>query len=249
MQITDIRAMQSTTRLDCPQRNARGSRNERTFAFVVVETDAGLTGLGDAYGDQALMPTIIERRLRPMAIGLDPSNIDAVWCRLFASRAFGRSAAQCCAASAPSKWPAGISVSTRKGSPSATSPAGSAWPRRFIRCPHCRARMDGVRSDRHAGVVGALHRPGRLAFRAPGHSRLRRGHLALALANAEAAGVKIAGCVVADRTELERLQHFDDEIRLQAAEPVAGPLHKESGQSFPMCRSCVKRLRRMPADQ
>src|SRR3954447_26341850 len=88
MQITDVRTIQLTRRLDRPQRNSREGRSERTFTFVLVETDAGLTGLGDAFGDQALMPTIIERRLRPMALGLDPCDVDAVWRRIFASRAF-----------------------------------------------------------------------------------------------------------------------------------------------------------------
>jgi D-galactarolactone cycloisomerase len=88
MHITDVRAVQLARRLDRPQRNSREGRTERTFTFVLVETDAGLTGLGDAFGDQALMPTIIERRLGPMAIGLDPCDIDAVWRQLFASRAF-----------------------------------------------------------------------------------------------------------------------------------------------------------------
>src|SRR5262249_20416279 len=88
MQITNVRAVQMTRKLDRPQRNSREGRGERTFTFVLVETDAGLTGLGDAYGDQALMPTIIERRLGPMARGLDPCNIDGLWRRLFASRAF-----------------------------------------------------------------------------------------------------------------------------------------------------------------
>jgi L-alanine-DL-glutamate epimerase-like enolase superfamily enzyme len=88
MQITEVRTVQLARWLDRPQRNAREGRSERTFTFVMVETDAGLTGLGDAFGDQALMPTIIERRLRPMALGLDPCAIDAVWRRLFASRAF-----------------------------------------------------------------------------------------------------------------------------------------------------------------
>jgi L-alanine-DL-glutamate epimerase-like enolase superfamily enzyme len=88
MRITDVRALQLSRRLDRPQRNAREGRSERTFTFVLVETDAGLTGLGDAFGDHALMPTIIERRLRPMALGLDPCDIAAVWRRLFASRAF-----------------------------------------------------------------------------------------------------------------------------------------------------------------
>ena len=72
---------ETARRLDRPQRNSRESRSERTFTFVLVETDAGLTGLGDAYGDQALMPTIVERRLRPMALGLDPCDAGAVWRR------------------------------------------------------------------------------------------------------------------------------------------------------------------------
>src|SRR5262245_16150029 len=88
MRITDVRAVQLTRRLDRPQRNAREGRGERTFTFVLVETDAGLTGLGDAFGDQVLMPTILERRLRPMALGLDPCDQGALWRRLFASRAF-----------------------------------------------------------------------------------------------------------------------------------------------------------------
>jgi D-galactarolactone cycloisomerase len=88
MRITEVRAVQVARPLDRPQRNAREGRSERTFTFVLVETDAGLTGLGDAFGDQALMPTVIERRLRPMALGLDPCDIGAVWRRLFASRAF-----------------------------------------------------------------------------------------------------------------------------------------------------------------
>jgi L-alanine-DL-glutamate epimerase-like enolase superfamily enzyme len=88
MQITEVRTVQLARRLDRPQRNSREARSERTFTFVLVETDAGLTGLGDAFGDQTLMPAILERRLRPMALGLDPCDIDTVWRRLFASRAF-----------------------------------------------------------------------------------------------------------------------------------------------------------------
>jgi L-alanine-DL-glutamate epimerase-like enolase superfamily enzyme len=88
MKITRVFAVQLARRFPRPQRNSREGRAERRFTFVLVETDAGLTGLGDAYGDQALMPAIIERRLGPMAVGLDPSDIDALWQRLFASRAF-----------------------------------------------------------------------------------------------------------------------------------------------------------------
>jgi L-alanine-DL-glutamate epimerase-like enolase superfamily enzyme len=37
------------------------------------------------------MPAIIEHRLRPMSLGLDPCDVDSVWRRLFASRAFWES--------------------------------------------------------------------------------------------------------------------------------------------------------------
>src|SRR6266550_3340206 len=68
MKITQVRAVQLARPLDRPQRNSREGRAERWFTLVLVETDAGLTGVGDAFGDQALMPTIIERRLGPMAV-------------------------------------------------------------------------------------------------------------------------------------------------------------------------------------
>jgi D-galactarolactone cycloisomerase len=88
MKITGVRCVQLVRRLERPQRNACSTRHERSFTFVLVDTDAGLTGLGDAYGDQAIMPAIVERRLGPMAVGLDPLDIDAVWKKLFASREF-----------------------------------------------------------------------------------------------------------------------------------------------------------------
>ncbi len=88
MQITKVHAVQLTRPLERTQRNSRDSRDQRTFTFVVVETDAGLTGIGDAFGDQGLMPAIIERRLGPMATGLDPTDIAGLWDKLFASRAF-----------------------------------------------------------------------------------------------------------------------------------------------------------------
>jgi L-alanine-DL-glutamate epimerase-like enolase superfamily enzyme len=88
MKITNVRAVQLTRRLDRPQRNSLEARSERKFTFVIVETDAGLTGIGDAFGDQALMPTIIERRLGPMAVGLDPRDTGALFTHLLASRVF-----------------------------------------------------------------------------------------------------------------------------------------------------------------
>src|SRR3954449_12735059 len=88
MKITDVRCVQFARRLDRVQRNSCSARRERRFTLVLVETDAGLTGLGDAFGDPLLMPAILQRRLGPMAVGLDPLDTAAVWQKLFASREF-----------------------------------------------------------------------------------------------------------------------------------------------------------------
>jgi D-galactarolactone cycloisomerase len=88
MKITEVHAVQLTRRFDRPQRNSREERSERKFTFVVVKTDVGLTGLGDAFGDPALMPTIIDCRLGPMVVGLDPCDIETLMARLLASRVF-----------------------------------------------------------------------------------------------------------------------------------------------------------------
>ncbi|MBT6276480.1 MAG: mandelate racemase/muconate lactonizing enzyme family protein [Chromatiales bacterium] len=88
MKITKVSAVRLCRPLERPQRNAQGGRSERVFTFVVVETDSGLTGVGDAFGDDSLMETIIERRIGPMSIGLDPTDIPALWQKLFASRAY-----------------------------------------------------------------------------------------------------------------------------------------------------------------
>ena len=92
MKITAIHAVQRVRHLTRPMRNAQGESDRRRFTFVIVETDAGVTGIGDAFGDPLLMPTIIERRLAPAAIGLDPLDIETLWRRLFASGSFWETA-------------------------------------------------------------------------------------------------------------------------------------------------------------
>ncbi len=88
MKITAIRTIQLRRTLSRVQRNSLDARQERRFTFVIVETDAGFRGIGDAFGNQALMGPIIERRLANMAIGLDPFDIEALWKKLFSSSPF-----------------------------------------------------------------------------------------------------------------------------------------------------------------
>ena len=63
MKVTDVRPVTLRRPLATPQANAKNSRSVRTHVLVVVETDAGISGLGDAFGDPNLMGPIIERRL------------------------------------------------------------------------------------------------------------------------------------------------------------------------------------------
>jgi L-alanine-DL-glutamate epimerase-like enolase superfamily enzyme len=107
MKITAVRSVQLAKACSRTQRNSRSARNERRFTFVIVETDAGLTGLGDAYGDQAIVEPILHRRLASMAVGLDPRDTAAVWNKLFASREFweiGGSALCCISAIEVACW-------------------------------------------------------------------------------------------------------------------------------------------------
>jgi len=86
MRIADIKIVRLRRPLERPQRTSRGERSQRRFTLVLVETDTGITGIGDAYGDQVLMGPIIER-LKTIAIGLDPTDPAELWRKLY-ERAF-----------------------------------------------------------------------------------------------------------------------------------------------------------------
>ncbi len=88
MKITQVEIFVLEKPLARPQRNSKGSRTSRKFTLVRVHCDQGLTGLGDAYGDQAIMACILRHRLAPAVLGADPRRIDLLWQRLFESRAF-----------------------------------------------------------------------------------------------------------------------------------------------------------------
>ena len=63
MKITDVRTVQLSRPLDQPQRTAQGGRIQRVFIFVLVETDAGIVGVGDAFGDDLLMEHILGKSI------------------------------------------------------------------------------------------------------------------------------------------------------------------------------------------
>jgi D-galactarolactone cycloisomerase len=56
-----------------------GVRNFRSTTLVQIETDDGFTGFGSCSGNGTLIETIIAHVLRPLVIGMDPTNIDEIW--------------------------------------------------------------------------------------------------------------------------------------------------------------------------
>lgn len=72
-----------------PSANFMGvRRREGQFStFVVVETDEGVSGLGEAWGlpDPLVSATIAERLLAPLLIGQDPYAIDHLWEQMYQS--------------------------------------------------------------------------------------------------------------------------------------------------------------------
>jgi D-galactarolactone cycloisomerase len=56
-----------------------GVRSTRSAALVRVETDSGISGIGSCSGNGELIEFIIRKILKPLLIGMDPTDIDAIW--------------------------------------------------------------------------------------------------------------------------------------------------------------------------
>ncbi|MBI2201593.1 MAG: hypothetical protein HYU43_06600, partial [Armatimonadetes bacterium] len=75
MKISDVRChLMSVPRPDGP-----GAC--RNWLFVEVETDAGLTGLGEATTEyhELAVKAQIEAELRPRLLGMNPAEIERIW--------------------------------------------------------------------------------------------------------------------------------------------------------------------------
>jgi D-galactarolactone cycloisomerase len=81
MKITDIQ----TIRLRAPiPRDGQvfsrsGVRSTRSTTLVRVDTDEGISGIGSCSGNSELIEVIVAKVLKPLLIGMDPTDIDAVW--------------------------------------------------------------------------------------------------------------------------------------------------------------------------
>ena len=75
MKITEIRAYV----MNVPAADAETPR--RNWIFVEVETDAGVTGIGEATTEHHEMAVAaqVETALKPRLLGMDPTDVEQVW--------------------------------------------------------------------------------------------------------------------------------------------------------------------------
>jgi L-alanine-DL-glutamate epimerase-like enolase superfamily enzyme len=81
MKITDLRTIR--LRAEIPSEgqvlSRSGIRHSRSATLVQVETDKAVTGLGSCSGNGELIEFIVAKVLKPLLIGMDPTEIDAIW--------------------------------------------------------------------------------------------------------------------------------------------------------------------------
>ena len=81
MKITDVKTIR--LRAEIPREgqvfSRSGVRNARTTTLVQIETDEGIAGLGSCSGNGELIEVIVGKVLKPLLLGMDPTQIDEIW--------------------------------------------------------------------------------------------------------------------------------------------------------------------------
>ncbi len=95
MKITTVRVHVLKSALDRPFAFSQGWVRQRSATLVEIETDAGITGWGEAFA-QGLEPpeiaaAVVTHALTPLVEGADPLDTEVLWHRMYhASRDYGR---------------------------------------------------------------------------------------------------------------------------------------------------------------
>lgn len=81
MKITDVQTIRLRAPIptDGQVFSRSGVRSMRSATLVQIDTDDGIYGLGSASGNGELIETIVGKVLKPLLLGMDPTNIDAIW--------------------------------------------------------------------------------------------------------------------------------------------------------------------------
>jgi L-alanine-DL-glutamate epimerase-like enolase superfamily enzyme len=82
MKITDVKVHVLAKKCATRVHASRGAGEYRFHAIVEVETDEGISGLGEGIGNASLVKTIVDTGLRDLAIGLDPFDVAVVYEKL-----------------------------------------------------------------------------------------------------------------------------------------------------------------------
>jgi D-galactarolactone cycloisomerase len=84
MEITDVQVLMLEVDLNDPAGVSRNRElDSRAAALIVIETDTGITGIGEGVGPEPyIVETIVEEKYRPRLIGEDPLDIEHLWSRL-----------------------------------------------------------------------------------------------------------------------------------------------------------------------
>ena len=81
MKITDVKTLRLRAEIppDGQVFSRSGVRNCRSATLLRVDTDAGVSGLGSCSGNGELIEAIVEKVLKPLLVGMDPTAIDEIW--------------------------------------------------------------------------------------------------------------------------------------------------------------------------
>jgi D-galactarolactone cycloisomerase len=84
MKITNVRVFPLAAKLERPFAFSQWKFTRRETTLVLVETDAGIEGWGEAYGPPPPVAAAIEQCFAPMLLGRDPRDTEELWRFLFA---------------------------------------------------------------------------------------------------------------------------------------------------------------------
>src|SRR3954468_4289827 len=91
MKIADVRTSALSCKVDPPYASAAGVQGRRAGLLVEIETDKGISGIGEAGIGGGVTAGVIEKQLAPMLLGEDPLLIEGLWQKMFMrTRQFGR---------------------------------------------------------------------------------------------------------------------------------------------------------------
>jgi D-galactarolactone cycloisomerase len=93
VKIRDVRAMLLTAPIPVERQYTSdlGTIQNVSAAIVVVETDEGITGYGEAKGTPQVMKGIVEHEIKPLLVGEDPTRVEYLWEKMYTGSRLGLS--------------------------------------------------------------------------------------------------------------------------------------------------------------